>query len=72
MPADLAKYLSGQRDNSKRCWCETTDPALVKQVEEVVNGGSRQWAAITRWLEDQGVELRNRVIRCHFDGRHDG
>jgi hypothetical protein len=67
---DLAAFLKTQRKNGAPCFCETVDPKLVAQIDAAINGGSRQWAAMTRWFSDQGVEVTPGRLADHYTKGH--
>jgi hypothetical protein len=68
--ATLADYLEGQRRNGTLCFCETAPPEVVKQVDAVLLGGSRQWTAIVRWLHEQGVQTTKAKVSDHHTNGH--
>ena len=66
---DLEAFLQTQRANSQ-CWCENAPPEVVAQIDAAANGGSRQWAAMRRWLEANGIVVKEGRFDGHFSKRH--
>lgn len=68
---DLAQYLTRARSNgASPCWCETCPPDVLEQVNAAAAAGSRQWAAMLRWMETQGVIVTEGRFDSHFKRRH--
>ncbi len=69
--ASLKDYLIGERANGGPCFCKTAPKAVVEQVDAVIVGGSRQWTAMVRWLDEQGVKTsKTKLAEHHVLGHH--
>ncbi len=67
----LLDYLATQKSSSLPCWCEGAPAEAVEQVNAAVASGSRQWAAMCRWLLDEyGIVTVKHRVEGHFQKGH--